>query len=317
MKNKILITGGAGFIGSAFVRSIDLNKNKVCVVDKLTYAGDKKRLEHVNKYIDFRRCNIAHQHKLFSIFKDFRPDTVIHFAAETHVDRSLNDHKPFLETNILGTQQLIDACLQFNVKKMIHVSTDEVYGVRKNHTFKETDVLSPRNPYSAAKAAADHLVLAAYHTYNLPAVIIRPCNIFGPWQYPEKLIPVTIKNALSGKKVPVYGDGKQKREWLYVDDCVRAIHLLIEKGIIGEIYNIGSSIEHENIKTIRRVLKQLNKPDSMIKFTKDRLGHDFQYGINCQKIKQLGWTPSISFNEGLQFTVDWSLKHLNWLKGKS
>jgi dTDP-glucose 4,6-dehydratase len=245
-KKNILVTGGAGFIGSAFVRLTAGRKN-LTIVDKLTYAGDLARIKEVKDKIDFYKADIADAKKMSSIFAKVRPHTVVHFAAETHVDRSIKSAAEFLTTNVIGTQNLINCSREFGVKKFIHISTDEVYGANTcgKKVFKETDPLNPQNPYSASKASAELLIQAAQNTYDFPALIIRPANNYGPWQYPEKLIPVIVSRALNNQKVPVYGRGKQIREWLYVEDCVRGIELILNKGKLGQVYNIGSGIEQE------------------------------------------------------------------------
>lgn len=313
---KILVTGGAGFIGSEFVRQAVKNRQKIVVVDKLTYAGDLKRLKEVKTKYIFYKTDICQKAKLEAVFKKERPDNIIHFAAETHVDRSIQDAAPFVQTNVAGTQNLIDCSRKYKVKKFLHISTDEVYGESKKGRFLESTAIKPKNPYSATKAASELLVRAAIKTYKFPAIIIRPANNYGPWQYPEKLIPVIILKAIKNKKVPVYGKGKQIREWLHVQDCANGIHVILKKGKIGETYNIGTHFECENIITVKTILKLLNKPARLIQFVQDRLGHDFRYSVNCQKVKQLGWKPKITFPMGIKQTVQWYLARLNWMETK-
>jgi len=315
MKN-ILVTGGAGFIGSEFVRQAVKKGYKVTVIDKLTYAGDLSRLKICQKQVKFNKTDIANKPALSKIFQKLKPQLVIHFAAETHVDRSILDAKAFIDTNVTGTQNLIDLSKKCKVKKFLHISTDEVYGDSLSGTFKETDPLKPNNPYAATKTSAELLVRAAIRTYHFPAIIIRPANNYGPWQYPEKFIPVIIIKALHGQKIPVYGKGLQIREWLYVGDCADAVHVILKKGKIGEIYNIGSYYECPNIKTAKIALKLLGKSEKQIQFVKDRPGHDFRYSVNYAKIKKLGWKPKTSFTKGIRETVDWYQQNIPWLERK-
>jgi len=241
----------------------------------------------------------------------------LHFAAESHVDRSITNPTVFIETNIKGTQILMDAARKYGVKKFIFISTDEVYGEIANGKFNEKSQIKPNSPYSASKAAADLLVQAYIRTYRFPAVIIRPSNNYGPWQYPEKLLPLAILRILGGGKIPVYGRGINVREWLYVEDCVRGVLLVLQKGKIGEAYNLGSSCESRNIDTVKLLLKTLNAAPDRFEFVKDRLGHDIRYSLDSGRIrKELGWRPRFKLVQGLKSTVDWSLKHENWLKSK-
>ena len=314
--NRILVTGGAGFIGSEFVRQSICKGYKVAVVDKLTYCGDLARLKDCAGKYKFYKTDICNKNKIDEIIKKEKPTTIIHFAAETHVDRSICDVAPFIKTNITGTNILIQSALKYNVKKFIHISTDEIYGESKRGKFKETDPQSPRNPYSTTKAAAELLVKAAIHTYKLPAIIVRPANNYGYWQYPEKLIPVVILKALKNKKVPVYGKGSQIREWLHVKDCSRAIHMILKKGRQGETYNIGTYFERPNIDTVKTILKMLNKPEKLIQFVKDRPGHDFRYSVDYSKLKKLGWSPEITFSKGIKDTVCWYVENPGWMNKK-
>ncbi|NCO67737.1 MAG: dTDP-glucose 4,6-dehydratase [Nitrospirae bacterium CG_4_10_14_0_8_um_filter_41_23] len=315
---KLLVTGGAGFIGSEFVRQGAEKSYRIAVVDKLSYAGDLKRLKEFKKEITFYRKNITDKDSLEHIFKTEKPDIVVHFAAESHVDRSIADPSPFLDTNIKGTQVLLDISKHYGIERFINISTDEIYGeLTGKGQFYETTPLNPNSPYSVSKAAADMLGRAYHRTYGIPVITIRPSNNYGPWQYPEKLIPVVILKALSNKKVPVYGKGQNIREWLFVSDCVDAVFGISEKGKIGEIYNVGSGEEKRNIDVVKTVLKLLGKPEDLIEFTKDRLGHDFRYSLNSNKIcKQIGWKSKIHFHEGIEKTVKWYVDNMKWTKSK-
>ncbi len=329
---KILVTGGAGFIGSAFVRRVIATRQssvagkqsqsfEVIVVDSLTYAGDLKRLNWglspKGTVPNFYQVDICDKQKIDSIFKKENPGIVVHFAAESHVDRSINDATPFIETNIKGTQILLDAGRKYNAKKFIFISTDEVYGEIANGKFNENSPIKPNSPYAASKAAADLLVQSYIRTYKFPAIIIRPSNNYGPWQYPEKLIPLAILRILGGGKIPVYGKGLNVREWLYVDDCVAGILAIMNKGKIGEAYNLGSACESKNIDTVKLLLKTLGASRNRFEFVKDRLGHDIRYSLDSGKItRELGWKPGVSLAQGLKLTVAWSLKHQAWLKSK-
>ena len=314
---KILVTGGCGFIGSGFVQQGVKKGYKIVVADKLTYAGDLKRLEEIEGKYRFYKVDICNRKKIEEIFRKEKLQSVINFAAETHVDRSIVDAEPFIQTNVKGTQVLLDAAKKYNIKRFIQISTDEVYGEIKRGKFKENSPLSPNSPYSASKASADLLIKSYVRTYNFPAIIVRPCNNYGPWQYPEKLIPVVINKAMKDEKIPVYGDGKNVREWLYVEDCVEGILKILEKGKIGEIYNLGSGEEKRNIEVVKQILNILGKPNALIEFVKDRPGHDLRYSLNSEKIhKEIGWEPLISFSIGLERTVWWYFKHKDWaMKG--
>ena len=315
---KVLVTGGAGFIGSEFVRQGVKNGQDFAVVDTLTYAGDLNRLKDVEKKIRFYKVSISNKDKLEEIFKKERPKTIIHFAAETHVDRSIHQSvAPFIETNILGTQNLIDLARTYSVERFLHISTDEVYGDSQKGKFKEdTSPLKPNNPYASTKAAAELLVRAAIRTHNFPGIIVRPSNNYGPWQYPEKFVPVILLKALRNQKIPVYGQGAQIREWLYVRDCAKAINTILKKGKVGEIYNIGSYFEQNNLTTVKKILKLLNKPESLIEFVKDRPGHDFRYSVDYGKLKALGWEPQVSFQDGMKETIQWAFGHSRWMEKK-
>jgi dTDP-glucose 4,6-dehydratase len=302
---KILVTGGAGFIGSEFVRQGIKRGWQIVVVDRLTYAGNLQRIKEVARDIRFYKIDICSKAKLETVFQREKFDSLVHFAAQTHVDRSLADNAPFIRTNILGTQYLIELSLKYALKSFVHISTDEVYGQSLKGFFKESDPLKPRNPYSVTKASGELLVQAAIHTFDLPAMVIRPSNNYGPWQYPEKLIPVIISKSLKNQGVPVYGKGRQIREWLHVADCVAGIILVLEKGKLGEIYNIGSCFEQRNIDTVKTILKFLGKKENLIRFVADRPGHDYRYSVDCTKINKLGWRPRISFEDGIKSTIAW------------
>lgn len=329
--SKILVTGGAGFIGSEFVRQLanrDANRDcprrglrrglslpyEVIVLDKLTYAGDLERLKAVRGKYKFYKADICDKRQVGTIFKKEKPKVIVNFAAETHVDRSIKDAGVFLETNIKGVQVLLEACRKNKVDKFIHISTDEVYGEIRKGMFTEDSNLQPNSPYAASKAAGDLLIKAYIRTYGFPAIIIRPSNNYGPWQYPEKLIPLTIIKLLHNKRTPVYGKGQNIREWLHVSDCARAILLVMEKGSLGEIYNIGSSEEKRNIEVVKRIIKNLGKSEKLIEYVNDRPGHDWRYSLDVKKIKtELGWRPKISFREGLIDTVKWYMDNSDWL----
>lgn len=319
---KLIVTGGAGFIGSAFVRLAVNRGLDVGVVDKLTYAGDLQRLKEIFEKIRFYDVDITDERNLEEVFIRERPEVIIHFAAETHVDRSIINPKDFVFSNVLGTTNLLELSLKYEVQKFIHISTDEVYGEispNKNIKFKETDLLLPNSPYSASKASADALVRAFYGTYGLPVVIVRPSNNYGPWQYPEKLISLTIAKVLLKEKIPIYGRGENIRTWLFVEDCVEAVLSVIEKGKIGEIYNVGSEEERKNTDVVKRILQTMGGDEDLLEFVADRPGHDFRYALDTTKIKnQTGWEPKVSFEEGLEGTIKWYMENKEWvLKKKS
>jgi dTDP-glucose 4,6-dehydratase len=319
MNKKLLVTGGAGFIGSEFVRSGVIRGYGIVVVDSLTYAGDMERLKEVEKETTFYRIDITDKESLEYIFETERPDVVVHFAAESHVDRSIKDASPFLDTNVKGTQIILDVARQYGVERFINISTDEVYGeLTGEGQFHETTPLNPNSPYSVSKASADMLGRAYHRTYGMPVITVRPCNNYGPWQYPEKLIPVVVLKALRNENIPVYAKGENIREWLFVIDCIDAVFLALEKGETGEIYNVGSGEEKRNIDVVRTILKLLGKPEDLIEFVKDRLGHDFRYSLNSNKIKeQLGWENRIHFEEGIDRTVKWYVDNIGWVNGKT
>lgn len=318
---KLLVTGGAGFIGANFVYYELENHpdDEILCVDKLTYAGNMETLAGAMRNSKFRfvRADIADRNAMDAIFAEQGPDIVVNFAAESHVDRSIEMPEIFLRTNILGTNVLMDACRKYGIRRYHQVSTDEVYGDlpldRPDLFFKEATPIKASSPYSASKASADLLVMAYYRTYHLPVTISRCSNNYGPYHFPEKLIPLMIINALSDKKLPVYGDGLNVRDWLYVRDHCTAIDLIIRKGREGETYNIGGHNERANIAVVKTVLKELGKPETLIEHVTDRKGHDRRYAIDPTKIHaELGWLPTTSFEAGIKKTVAWYLGHRAW-----
>ncbi len=320
---KYLITGGAGFIGTNFIYYMLENhpENEYVCLDKLTYAGNLANLHKAMKNKNFRfvKGDIADRKFVFDLFEQEKFDVVVNFAAESHVDRSIEIPDVFLVTNVLGTQVLLDACRKFGVKRFHQISTDEVYGDlpldRPDLKFKETDNLRPSSPYSASKASADLLVLAYNRTYGLPVTISRCSNNYGPYQFPEKLIPLMIINALNDKELPVYGTGQNVRDWIYVTDHCEALDVILQKGREGEIYNIGGNCEKRNIDVVKTILEKLGKPESLIKFVKDRPGHDLRYAMDTSKMKkEFGWEPKIGFDEGIEMTIDWYLNNEEWWK---
>lgn len=318
MCKKLLVTGGAGFIGSCFVRHI-LNKYpdyKVINLDILTYAGNLENLDDVknNPNYQFVHGNICDKKLVRDLVSQV--DFVVNFAAESHVDRSITGPEIFIETNVQGTLNLLQACKEIGIEKYLQVSTDEVYGsLGKTGYFYETTPIQPNSPYSASKASADLLVRAYYETYKLPVLTTRCSNNYGPYQYPEKLIPFFVSLLLNGDKVPVYGDGLNVRDWLYVYDHCEAIDTVLHKGKIGEVYNIGGHNEKTNMEITKLVLDAMGKNESSIKYVEDRLGHDKRYAIDNTKIQtELGWQPSVTFEEGIKLTIDWYLNNQEWIK---
>jgi len=315
MKHKrMLITGGAGFIGSNFIRYI-LNKYpeyNIINLDKLTYCGNLENLKDVenNPNYKFIKGDICDSDVVNDIVKD--SEIIINFAAQTHVDRSIIDASEFIRTNVHGTHVLLEAAKKYNISKFIHISTDEVYGSRENGSFKEDDALQPNSPYSASKAAADHLVLSYFVTYKLPVIIIRSSNNFGPYQYPEKVIPLFITNALENNKLPLYGDGLNVRDWLYVLDNCQAIGLILHKGEIGKIYNVGAGNEKTNLELTKHILDTMGKPESLIEYVKDRPGHDRRYSMDFSRIRNLGWHPQYQFQQALKETIRWYQDNQQW-----
>ena len=319
----LLVTGGMGFIGSNFIRFI-LNSSldfKVINVDKLTYAGNPENLKDINeKYSNkyrFYKTDICDFDAICKIIRKEKANYIINFAAESHVDRSIDNPILFCNSNTIGTQILLNAAKNFNIKKFLQISTDEVYGSLgfDDDPFTEKTLLSPNSPYSASKASADLIVNAYHKTFNVPINITRCSNNYGPYQFPEKLIPLMINNALNDKKLPVYGQGINVRDWIYVEDHCQAILDVLLNGRIGEIYNIGGNSEIKNIDLIKKIIKLLNKQENLISFVEDRPGHDLRYAINHEKItKELGWKPKIKLEDGLKMTVDWYLNNKEWLK---
>lgn len=320
-EKKIIITGGAGFIGGNFVHYMvdKYPEYKVTCVDCLTYAGNLETLEPVMHMPNFRfiKEDIANKQGISAVFEEEHPDIVINFAAESHVDRSIDNSDIFLQTNIMGTQVLLEACREYGVERYHQVSTDEVYGDlpldRPDLFFTEETPIHASNPYSASKASADLLVLAYHRTFAIPVTISRCSNNYGPYHFPEKLIPLMIVNALHDKPLPVYGEGINVRDWLYVKDHCRAIDLVIHRGTVGEVYNIGGHNEMRNIDIVKLIVELLGKSEDLITFVTDRKGHDMRYAIDPSKIhKELGWLPQTSFAEGIKLTVDWYLDNRSW-----
>ncbi len=318
---KILVTGGAGFIGSNFVYYM-LNRYpdyKIVCLDALTYAGNLETLEEAIKNPNFKfvKGDITDRKSVYELFEDEKFNIVVNFAAESHVDRSIEDPGVFLRTNILGTQTLMDACREFGIDRYHQVSTDEVYGDlpldRADLFFREDTPIHTSSPYSASKAAADLLVQAYHRTFGLPITISRCSNNYGPYHFPEKLIPLMIANALADKSLPVYGEGLNIRDWLYVEDHCSAIDLVIHKGREGEVYNIGGHNEKANIDVVKLILKELGKPESLITYVTDRKGHDMRYAIDPTKIhSELGWLPATKFDDGIKLTIKWYLDNRSW-----
>ena len=318
---KLLVTGGAGFIGANYVRlKVDGDDDIVCL-DLLTYAGNMDNLDgFVGKdNFTFVRGDINDRKFIFDLFKKEKFDQVVHFAAESHVDRSIEEPSAFLITNVLGTQNLLDACREFGIKRFHQVSTDEVYGDlpldRPDLKFTEEYPIKPSSPYSASKASADLLCMAYHRTFNVPVTISRCSNNYGPYQFPEKLIPRMIVLALRNEKLPVYGKGENVRDWLHVSDHCRAIDAILKKGKEGQVYNIGGNCERRNIDIVKLILKQLGKSEDLITFVHDRKGHDLRYAIDNRKItRELGWSPAVTFEKGMKDTIDWYLENERWLK---
>jgi len=311
---KLLVTGGLGFIGSNFIRLI-LKKYPgyhVTNLDIQTYAGNPDNLKGIEKSSNytFIRGDICDKTVVEKVIQNV--DAVVHFAAESHVDRSIDDASAFVRTNVLGTFVLLDSALKHTIKRFIHISTDEVYGSISKGSFKETDILTPSSPYSSSKAGSDLLARSYFITHNLPVIITRCTNNFGPYQFPEKLIPLFITNLIENRKVPVYGTGKNVRDWIYVEDHCKAVDFVLHKGNVGEIYNIGGGAEKTNLEITEKILTMLGKDDSMMEYVKDRLGHDLRYSLDCTKLRKLGWTPEHEFDDALSDTVRWYVKNRWW-----
>lgn len=317
----IIVTGGAGFIGSNFINYMlkKYPEDRIVCLDKLTYAGNISTLEPMMKNANFSfvKEDICNRKAVDQLFIREHPDIVVNFAAESHVDRSIEHPEIFLETNVIGTAILMDACRKYGIKRFHQVSTDEVYGElpldKPEMLFTESTPICPSSPYSASKASADVLVMAYYRTYDLPVTISRCSNNYGPYQFPEKLIPLMIINCLTGKLLPVYGEGMNIRDWIYVEDHCRAIDLIIHKGKEGTIYNVGGNNEVRNIDIVKLICKELRKPESFIRHVADRKGHDLRYAIDASKIcKELKWYPKTKFEEGIQKTIRWYLDNRKW-----
>jgi len=318
---RYLITGGAGFIGTNYVRKKVEGDDEIVCLDLLTYAGNLDNLDGLmgRDNFTFVKGDVVDRRFIFDLFRNAEFDRVVHFAAESHVDRSIEDPSAFLRTNVLGTQNLLDACREFGIGRFHQVSTDEVYGDlpldRKDLKFTEESPIRPSSPYSASKAAADLLCQAYHRTFNMPITISRCSNNYGPYQFPEKLIPRMIVLALKDQKLPVYGKGENVRDWLHVLDHCSAIDAILKKGKEGEVYNIGGNCEKRNIDIVKLILKKVGKGEPLISFVQDRKGHDLRYAIDNTKItRELGWSPCVTFDKGIEDTIDWYLDHGDWLK---
>ena len=318
---KIIVTGGAGFIGGNFVYYELENhpEDEIICLDKLTYAGNMETLSKAmeNPKFKFVKGDIADREFVYQLFESEKPDIIVNFAAESHVDRSIENPEIFLKTNVMGTQVLMDACRKYGISRYHQVSTDEVYGDlpldRPDLFFTEDTPIHTSSPYSASKASADLLVLAYYRTYKLPVSITRCSNNYGPYHFPEKLIPLIISRALDDQPLPVYGKGENVRDWLYVEDHCAAIDLVMRKGKVGEVYNVGGHNEKTNLEVVKTILKQLDKPESLITYVTDRPGHDMRYAIDPTKIhRELGWLPKTKFDDGIKQTIEWYLNNKEW-----
>ncbi len=312
----MLVTGGAGFIGSNFIRHMltEHPDTRIVNLDALTYAGNLENLRDVagNPNYTFVRGDICDPETVAAVFRNHPIDTVVHFAAESHVDRSISDGAAFVRTNVLGTFTLLDCARKHGVRRFIHISTDEVYGSTPSGSFRETDTLNPSSPYSSSKAASDLLARSFFITHGLPVIVTRCTNNYGPYQFPEKLIPFFTTNLLQGKKVPVYGTGRNVRDWLYVIDHCRAIDFILQHGEPGEIYNIGGGAERTNLEITREILELLGEDESMIEYVPDRKGHDFRYSLDFGKLRKLGWKPAYRFDDALEATVKWYVENEWW-----
>ena len=312
--HSILVTGGAGFIGSNFVRHMltKYDKYKILVLDALTYAGNRENLSDLenNPRFEFYHGDIQNKKDVDNLMP--KVDTVVNFAAETHVDRSIHEAGAFIETDVRGTFVLLEAAKKYNIERFLHISTDEVYGSIIDGSFKEGDPLEPNSPYSASKAGGDLLVRSYFVTYGTPVIITRSSNNYGPYQYPEKLIPLFVTNAIDDKPLPLYGDGKYIRDWIHVEDNCAALDAVLHKGKTGDVYNIGAGNEKENIFITNFILDYLNKPASLIQPVKDRPGHDRRYSVDISKVAALGWKPEFDLEKGLKQTIDWYLQNENW-----
>ncbi len=313
---KLLITGGAGFIGSNFIHHIlgKYSDYQIVNVDKLTYCGNLDNLKEIknDSRYKFIKCDICDKGRIDEIFEEEKPDFVVNFAAETHVDRSILDPDAFVKTNFLGAHVLLEAVKKFGVERFLHISTDETYGSIENGKFKEDDILMPNSPYSASKASADLLERSYFKNFSLPVIITRSSNNYGPYQFPEKVIPLFVTNILENKKVPLYGTGKNIRDWIYVLDNCEGIDAVLHKGEVGEIYNIGGGNEKTNLELTEIVLNELGKDESHIEYVDDRLGHDFRYALDIEKVKKIGWEPRHTFEEAIKKTIKWYLENKDW-----
>ncbi len=314
MKIDILVTGGSGFIGSNFIRYMleKYPEHRIINLDKLTYAGNPDNLKDVenNPNYSFVRGDICDMDVVNEVMQQV--DQVVHFAAESHVDRSIDDGSVFVRTNVLGTYTLLESALKHGIKRFVHVSTDEVYGSINEGSFKETDMLVPSSPYSSSKAGSDLLAQSYYITHKLPVIITRCTNNFGPYQYPEKLIPLFVTNLLENKKVPVYGTGQNIRDWIYVLDHCKAVDFVLHNGSVGEIYNIGGGAEKTNLEITEMIIEKVGSDGSMIEYVKDRPGHDLRYSLDCSKLRGLGWAPEYDLYEALDETVRWYVENRWW-----
>jgi len=317
---KILVTGGAGFIGSSFVRFVIRTRKDINMVnfDLLTYAGNLRNVEEVatNPRYQFVRGDMAERTQIQTLFQQHCFDAIVNFAAETHVDRSILDSAPFVRTNIEGTRCLLEEARQRKIAKFVQISTDEVYGsLGSSGAFREDTPLDPTSPYAASKAAADLLVLAYVKTHRVPALITRCSNNYGPYQFPEKLIPILITHAMENRPLPIYGDGLNIREWIFADEHSRAVLLALERGTPGEVYNIGSGEEKTNLEVVREILRLMEKPESLVQFVPDRPGHDRRYSLDCSKIRrEWNWSSEVGFSAGLAATIEWYRKHEDWIR---
>lgn len=326
MKKRILLTGCAGFIGSNFVRTVAQRESECefLIIDALTYAGRLETIAPILEkcsHIKFEKMDIRDSKSIADLFESWQPEGVIHFAAESHVDRSIENPNIFIETNVMGTMNLLNSSLQlFNKNsnfRFVHVSTDEVYGTltEEDPAFSETTPIAPNSPYSASKASSDLLVRSYFETFKLPAMITRCSNNYGPYQFPEKLVPLMISKAKKGEPLPVYGDGRNIRDWIFVDDHNEGIWKVFSQGKAGEVYNFGGQSEKRNIEVVKEILKATGQPDDLITYVEDRKGHDWRYAIDFSKAeKELGWTPSVTFEEGLKRTIDWYLSNQEWVE---
>ncbi|MFH2020859.1 MAG: dTDP-glucose 4,6-dehydratase [archaeon] len=309
---RILVTGGCGFMGSDFIRYMARNHN-ILNYDKLTYAGNQDNLKTVKDNYQFVQGDILDYDLLIKTVEEFKPELIVHFAAETHVDRSIHGPQEFIKTNVLGTQVLLEIVKKYDLR-LHHISTDEVFGELQinDPAFDEHSPYNPRSPYSASKAASDHLVRSYIHTYGIKATISNSSNNYGPYQYPEKVIPLFITNLIEGKKLPLYGTGKNIRNWIYVRDHSIAVETIISKGKLGETYCIGGPDELSNIELSKKILREMDAEEDMIKFVEDRKGHDFRYSLSSKKLEKLGWKSSVKFEDGLKKTVSWYKKNSWW-----